>query len=97
MEDESWNIETQQCEVDACALLQCPEGEICMNGNCGSDPCYGTSCNWGDVCVAGSCIPDPCKDLKCPSYTHCVVDSGMGMFGARPMTACGFRRRRATL
>ncbi len=78
MEDESWNVETQQCEPDACALMQCPEGEICMEGNCDTDACHGTSCNWGNVCVAGSCVPDPCKNLKCPSYTHCVVDSRDG-------------------
>ncbi|MBU1510562.1 SUMF1/EgtB/PvdO family nonheme iron enzyme [Myxococcota bacterium] len=84
MQDELWNIETQQCEKDVCAEMFCPDGEICTNGGCATDACYLNSCTWGTACVNGECVDDPCSEIKCPSYAHCFVDSLDGSAWCEP-------------
>ena len=59
---------------DPCKGVECPEGEICKDGECVPDPdfnpCEGVECPEGEICEDGQCVEDPnydlCKDVECP-------------------------------
>jgi len=52
---------TSAC-IDNCSPCYpdtCPEGQMCLAGNCVLEPCTEDSCPEGEVCAGGLCIPDP--------------------------------------
>lgn len=58
----------------ACLLIECPEGESCVDGQCvAGDPCASVICTNGEDCVDGQCMTsDPCADVVCSNGEECV-------------------------
>ena len=58
------------CVTDACASVECPEGQVCRDGACRSS-CEGVTCPRGQVCRVGRCV-EPCAGLTCDGDQVCV-------------------------
>ncbi|MCU0692319.1 MAG: DUF4114 domain-containing protein [Polyangiaceae bacterium] len=59
------------CVDPDCFGVTCPEGEVCVNGEC-RGACDDVKCPHGQVCRAGTCV-DPCKPVVCDSDYVCEL------------------------
>ncbi len=64
---------------------QCPAGQICSLGFCGS--ACGEGCGAGEVCDNGACLPRHCPTQACPDNAFCF-DGACTFAGCREV-ACG--------
>jgi MYXO-CTERM domain-containing protein len=59
------------CVDPECLTVTCPEGEICVHGEC-RGWCDGVQCPHGQVCRAGACV-DPCAEVTCDTDYVCEL------------------------
>ena len=62
------DLDTGDC-LDRCDDMDCPDGQICVGGQCGS--CLEVGCPEGRVCDGVVCIGDPCADVRCARGEFC--------------------------
>ena len=62
--------EARTC-VDACAEVECEEGEGCDTGECVPETCRHTGCPEGQICFADECRDDPCVAVECGEGEFC--------------------------
>ncbi len=56
---------------DLCEDVDCPGGELCVEGDCVPDDCRAHGCADGEVCVGGECQEDPCVGVECVEGEFC--------------------------
>jgi len=61
----------------------CPQGQVCVQGECQADPCVGVSCGTDSFCSDGACVK-LCDAVVCPSGEMCKVVSQSGS----PVASC---------
>ena len=64
------NPNTGQC-FDDCAEVECPSGEVCVNGRCAEGDCTRHGCAGRQVCVNGQCEVDRCQPGTCGPGEFC--------------------------
>jgi MYXO-CTERM domain-containing protein len=57
------------CVDPRCEEVECPEGQICLAGEC-IDGCADVTCPYGEVCRIGTCV-DPCESVNCDDGYSC--------------------------
>ncbi len=58
------------CVDEACAMVSCGPGEICVAGTC-QGACDGIACPHGQVCRLGACV-NPCTGITCAANEYCL-------------------------
>ncbi len=56
---------------DLCAAVDCPQGEVCREGECLADDCRVLGCDDGLVCIGEVCEDDPCAEVECEAGNFC--------------------------
>jgi hypothetical protein len=71
------------CVDKGCADVTCPEGQVCLAGQC-ADACTGITCPHDRVCRNGGCV-DPCIGIECDPGFSCVL----GVCSSCECSSCG--------
>jgi hypothetical protein len=71
------------CVDKGCADVTCPDGQVCIGGEC-ADACTGITCPHDRVCRNGGCV-DPCIGIECDPGFSCVL----GVCSSCECSSCG--------
>lgn len=68
----------------------CPNGEICVGGDCEPDRCDNVNCPPGEVCdpASGTCAAGQCEGVQCLPGQICVETTGECVADPCQMTMC---------